>query len=71
MPERHAPYRQPQDSILSTESQDNICRALCTEIQVYKQLLARAENLDRDQYATSMRELREACPDQAIYGQCS
>jgi hypothetical protein len=71
MPERHAPYRQPQDSMLSTESQDNICRALCTEIQVYKQLLARAENLDRDQYATSMRELRKACPDQAIYGQCN
>ena len=42
----------------------NLCRALCEEIQVYKQLLLRAVNLQPADLDISMEELRQQCPDE-------
>ena len=42
----------------------NLCRALCDEIQVYKQLLVRAINLEADDIDASMEELRQQCPEE-------
>mmetsp|Transcript_36302 Transcript_36302/g.79409 ORF Transcript_36302/g.79409 Transcript_36302/m.79409 type:complete len:513 (-) Transcript_36302:115-1653(-) len=39
----------------------NLCRALCHEIQVYKQILVRAINLNNDDVRVSLKELD--CPD--------
>lgn len=42
----------------------NLCRALCDEIQVYKQLLVRAINLEAEDIDASMEELRQQCPEE-------
>ena len=42
----------------------NLCRALCEEIQVYKQLLVHAINLRISDVDTSMDELRKQCPEE-------
>ena len=42
----------------------NLCRALCDEIQVYKQLLWRAVNLQTEDVEISMQELRQQCPEE-------
>jgi len=42
----------------------NLCKALCREIQVYKQILRLAENLDRKQRSDSLKEIREMCPEE-------
>lgn len=42
----------------------NLCRALCEEIQVYKQLLTRAINLGAPELEISLQELRNQCPEE-------
>lgn len=42
----------------------NLCRALCEEIQVYKQLLTRAVNLETSDLKLSMEELTAQCPEE-------
>ena len=42
----------------------NLCRALCDEIQVYKQLLLRSVNLSPEDVEESIAELRESCPEE-------
>jgi hypothetical protein len=42
----------------------NLCRALCDEIQVYKQLLLRSVNLSPADVRESIAELRESCPEE-------
>eukprot|EP00547_Thalassionema_nitzschioides_P008492 CAMPEP_0194229488 /NCGR_PEP_ID=MMETSP0156-20130528/43917_1 /TAXON_ID=33649 /ORGANISM="Thalassionema nitzschioides, Strain L26-B" /LENGTH=409 /DNA_ID=CAMNT_0038962041 /DNA_START=31 /DNA_END=1260 /DNA_ORIENTATION=- len=53
------------DRYLSPEGITNLCWILCDEIQVYKQLLRRAKNLEKDQYQDSMTRLAEHCPNEA------
>ena len=48
----------------------NLCRALCEEIQVYKEILHRAENLRPDEIAQSMNELAAKCPTEVRITQC-
>lgn len=48
----------------------NLCRGLCEEIQVYKEILHRAENLRPDEIAQSMDELSAQCPTEAQLSQC-
>jgi hypothetical protein len=48
---------------ISDRARRNLCVALRQEIQVYKDLLERAENLSEKQVAESLRELQESCPD--------
>jgi hypothetical protein len=40
----------------------NLCRALCPEIQIYKQILLSAHNLNTTQIYDSMREIQVWCP---------
>lgn len=42
----------------------NLCRALCEEIQIYKQFLLRAANLQEEDLEASMQELRQQCPEE-------
>ena len=46
---------------ISEEGHLNLCKALCHEIQVYKQLLVRAINLNEEDVKESLQELN--CPD--------
>jgi hypothetical protein len=48
---------------ISDRARRNLCIALRQEIQVYKDLLERAENLSEKQVAESLRELQDSCPD--------
>jgi hypothetical protein len=50
------------DRYISAEGMKNLCRALCREIQVYKQILSIADNLSKEQVEESLRELSETCP---------
>ena len=42
----------------------NLCRAMCDEIQVYKKLLQRAINIEPEDYDASMEDLRRQCPEE-------
>jgi hypothetical protein len=46
---------------ISEQGHLNMCRALCHEIQVYKQLMTAAINLNEEDTLESLRELN--CPD--------
>ena len=54
------------NNTISKEGTRNLCRALCDEIQVYKKLLLRAENLSHKQKEESMHELRNTCPEETL-----
>jgi RecB family exonuclease len=69
-PQKHASKKKRKDYYLSESSQKVICSALCQEIQVYKQILARAVNLNKDDYAESMQELQQHCPEEASLSSC-
>ena len=63
----------PRDALssLSDAGKAGLCAALCREMQVYKYLLFRAENLSAAQVRQSVRELRETCPEEsAIIRDC-
>ena len=53
------------DSSVTNEGIRNLCRALCREIQIYKRILDNAVNLNTDNIAVSMEELRQTCPREA------
>lgn len=55
----------PDDLLFSDESKIIVCRALCNEIKVYKQLILRAQNLDKSQVRESLQELEAKCPLEA------
>mmetsp|Transcript_15654 Transcript_15654/g.24118 ORF Transcript_15654/g.24118 Transcript_15654/m.24118 type:complete len:139 (-) Transcript_15654:268-684(-) len=55
--------KQPYSSFLSIPARQNLCRALCREIQIYKQLLQLAINLDEMDKEVSLSELEELCPN--------
>jgi hypothetical protein len=57
-----AKSKAPQDSFLSKNSQELLCRALCNEIQIYKRLLRKALNLKVEQVEESLVELAASCP---------
>lgn len=56
--------QQRKQDVLSKEGTRNLCRALCREIQVYKELLSRAENLSPMQREESIAELLNKCPEE-------
>lgn len=58
------------DTELSNEAQKFICRALCKEIRAYKEILARAENLDSTDFEKSMELLDSSCPEQSRADRC-
>ena len=70
IPSVNAKQKSEQDKFLSQLSTQNLCHALCPEIQIYKYLLRTAINLDEDDYHQSMTELQEDCPLEAINDSC-
>ena len=42
----------------------NLCHAMCPEIQIYKQILHRANNLNTSQVKESIREVQVLCPEE-------
>jgi hypothetical protein len=49
-------------SLFSTPMLANLCRALCPEIQMYKQLVQEADNLNEAQRQESIGEVQALCP---------
>ena len=49
---------------ISADGMANLCRALCAEIQVYKQILAVADNLNPFEVEESLNELQKTCPEE-------
>ena len=49
---------------LSKEALQNLCQALCWEIQHYKRILLFAENINETQMAGAIEELRAYCPNE-------
>ncbi|KAL7575498.1 hypothetical protein ACA910_020084 [Epithemia clementina (nom. ined.)] len=45
----------------------HLCRALCYEIQYYKQFLQIAVNINATHYRTSLTELQSYCPDEPLH----
>ena len=62
---RNTSRQKIEDEYLSERAQRNLCDGLCEEIQIYKLLLQRAENLSRDDVEVSMQELKQTCPHEA------
>lgn len=58
------------DLYISDESLGILCIALCNEIQVYKKILLKAENLDDAQVQQSLDELMLKCPVEAMADEC-
>ncbi|EJK53728.1 hypothetical protein THAOC_26772, partial [Thalassiosira oceanica] len=52
------------DRELSAIGRANLCRTLCDEIQIYKELLHLANNLDEQDVSESLDELVTTCPDE-------
>jgi len=69
-PRKNKSRKKEQDRHLSSTAHRNLCDALCEEIQVYKKLLRRAENLTPEDIDESMQELRGHCPIQADRETC-
>ena len=62
--------KQKEDTLLSELAQHNLCAGLCREIQIYKMLLRRAENLSPADVEESLGELELNCPVQAVARDC-
>ncbi len=60
----------PNEKYLSDESKTALCEVLCNEIQVYKELIRGAINLNDDDVDESMEELRRTCPREAMDDTC-
>ena len=43
---------------------------MCNEIQVYKEIINKALNLDEDEIQEAINDLTESCPQQAIHSTC-
>ena len=50
---------------LSRQGRLNLCKALCEEIQIYKQLLQLAVNIDAEREDESLDELLQTCPNES------
>jgi hypothetical protein len=48
------------------EAMENLCRALCPEIQMYKEILQHADNLDDAQHRESIQEVQVLCPLETV-----
>ena len=55
---------------LSEDAKVVLCETLCNDIQVYKVILKRAQNIRKEQYIESIEELMKSCPKEAIEEHC-
>ena len=63
--------KKPEEVYLSDTAKVVLCETLCNEIQVYKQILKRAQNIKKEQYMESMEELMASCPKEAVEETCA
>merc|ERR1740124_593151 len=59
-----------QQTKVSAAGMENLCRALCVEIQIYKQILTMAANLDDDAREVSRTKLSKLCPKEEKMDHC-
>lgn len=59
-----------EDYYVSDESKAALCDVLCNEIQFYKRILRRAQNLKEEEIRASLAELAASCPLQAVADEC-
>jgi hypothetical protein len=70
LPERNTNRQGYDEKYLTEDSIRLICEQLCDEIQVYKDLLFRAANLEPADVEQSLQELRRSCPKEADLPAC-
>ena len=70
-PRENSQPKQERDMILGEDERMLLCKYLCIEIQVYKDILRRAMNINDEQYEVSMSELSDSCPIEAKETGCS
>jgi len=70
-PPLQAHAKNATEMYLSDESKIILCQVLCNEIQVYKDILRRAINFQYVDVTTSLEELRQSCPKEAVEESCS
>eukprot|EP00581_Thalassiosira_minuscula_P018248 CAMPEP_0183718466 /NCGR_PEP_ID=MMETSP0737-20130205/11706_1 /TAXON_ID=385413 /ORGANISM="Thalassiosira miniscula, Strain CCMP1093" /LENGTH=532 /DNA_ID=CAMNT_0025948025 /DNA_START=142 /DNA_END=1740 /DNA_ORIENTATION=+ len=70
IPVNNAHAKNATEMYLSKHSKIALCQTLCNEIQVYKDLLRRAINLNDADVKSSMDELKEVCPMEARERRC-
>ncbi|KAL7431279.1 hypothetical protein ACHAXH_005279, partial [Discostella pseudostelligera] len=71
IPMNNAHAKNATEMYLSDESKIILCQVLCNEIQVYKDILRRAINFQYVDVTTSLEELRQSCPKEAVEESCS
>lgn len=59
-----------KDKFLSKKARILVCAALCDDIQVYKDIVRRAINLNATQVEATMVDLRHSCPVEADVESC-
>ncbi|KAL7442495.1 hypothetical protein ACHAXM_008598 [Skeletonema potamos] len=62
--------KKPEEVYLSDTAKIVLCETLCNEIQVYKTILKRAQNMKKEHYIQSMQELMTSCPKEAMEESC-
>eukprot|EP00985_Skeletonema_marinoi_P033048 scaffold40315_cov226-Skeletonema_marinoi.AAC.8 len=70
VPVNNAREKKPEEVYLSDAAKVVLCETLCNEIQVYKTILKRAQNIKNEQYVQSMQELVTSCPKEAMEESC-
>ncbi|KAL3804861.1 hypothetical protein HJC23_006633 [Cyclotella cryptica] len=70
LPENNVHDKNATDLYLSDDSKIALCRSLCNEIQIYKDILRRAVNFIEEDVQISLEELRLSCPSEAISDVC-
>ena len=71
VPVNNAHEKKPEEVYLSDTAKVVLCKTLCNEIQVYKMILKRAQNIKKEQYIQSMQELITSCPKEAMEESCA
>jgi hypothetical protein len=59
-----------KDRYISAKGLENLCRHLCSEIQIYKEILKRGLNIGDEARAASLRQLSKSCPLQVASAEC-
>lgn len=59
-----------KDRSISAKGMENLCRHLCNEIQLYKQILERGINMRKETRTKSLDQLSQSCPLQANAADC-
>lgn len=70
IPVNNAHAKNETELYLSPSSKETLCKVLCNEIQVYKDILKRAINLNDDDVEESIGALMKSCPKEAEETAC-